>query len=249
MTKLVFRSLDEMTPSFTLLELIPDTHAWVKDRRGRFVCGNRLFYERFGINSMRGLVGRDDFDLAPADMAQRYRDDDNQVLKGSVITDRLELIGGADGGVEWFLTSKWPVHNPEGAILGSFGMSRHLNRSERRTVPYLDLNAPIAYIGEHFASNLSVKAIAKACNISVSTLERRFSKHLRKTPRQYIGEVRLDHARRLLLETDKSIGTVALETGFADHAHFTRTFTRQFGYTPSSLRHEAVSGDFRGQST
>lgn len=143
MTKLVFASLDDMAPSFTLLELIPDTHAWVKDRQGHFVFGNRLFYERFGISSMQGLVGRDDFDLAPADMARRYRDDDDQVLKGSVITDRLELIGGPDGSVEWFLTSKWPVHDPAGAIQGSFGMSRHLNRSERKTVSYRDLNAPI----------------------------------------------------------------------------------------------------------
>jgi len=240
MTKLAFDSLDDMAPCFTMLELIPDTHAWVKDRQGRFVFGNRLFYERFGISSMQGLVGRDDFDLAPADMAQNYRDDDDQVLQGRVITDRLELIGGPGARVEWFLTSKWPVYSPDGAIIGSFGISRHLNRSERKTVPYRDLNAPIAYIGEHFSSRLSVEAIARACNVSVSTLERRFRKHLKKTPAQYINQVRLDHARRLLLETDKSIGTVALETGFADHAHFTRTFTRQFGLTPSSLRREST---------
>jgi transcriptional regulator GlxA family with amidase domain len=70
----------------------------------------------------------------------------------------------------------------------------------------------------------------------VSALERRFKKHLKKTPHQYINEVRLDNARRLLRETDKPIGTIALETGFADHSHFTRAFTRRFGTAPSADR-------------
>lgn len=236
MTKLVFNSLTEAEGGFSLLESIPDTHAWIKTCSGEFVIGNRLFYERFSISSNQGLVGKTDYDLAPPDMATRYREDDDQVLKGSVITDRLELILGQDDSVEWFLTSKWPIHNHAGQIIGSFGISRHLNKSERQTIPFRDLNAPIDYIGEHFASRLSVHALAKACNISVSALERRFKKHLKKTPLQYINEVRLDHARRLLLDTDKPIGTIALETGFTDHSHFTRAFSRHFKLTPSQAR-------------
>ncbi len=236
MTKLVFTALEGMNASFDVLELVPDTHAWAKDLQGQFVLGNRLFYERFGISSTQGLAGKTDFDLAPADMAQKYVDDDKQVLQGRVITDRLELIGGPTEQVEWFLTSKWPVYSPAGDIIGSFGMSRHLNRSERRTVLFHDLNAPISYITEHFASKLSVDAIARACNISISALERRFRKHLGKTPRQYINEVRLDHARRLLVETEKPIGTIALETGFSDHSHFTRAYASAFSQTPSAER-------------
>lgn len=236
MTKIVFNSLIGAEQSFSLLELIPDTHAWVKSRSGVFVFGNRLFYQRFGISSMQGLTGKTDFDLAPADMAQRYREDDDQVLKGGVITDRLELILGQGDTVEWFLTSKWSVHDPEGNIIGSIGISRHLNRSERKAVPFRELGAPIDYIREHFASRLSVEALAKACNISVSALERRFKKHLEKTPLQYINEVRLENARKLLLETDKAIGTIAQETGFADHSHFTRAFTRQYKLSPSKAR-------------
>ncbi len=94
------------------------------------------------------------------------------------------------------------------------------------------MRAPIDYICQHFGSNLSVDSLAGACNISVSALERRFKKHLKKTPHQYINEVRLDNARQMLLETDKPIGTIALETGFADHSHFTRAFTGKFGVAP-----------------
>ena len=219
-----------------MLELIPDTHAWVKDRDGVFVFGNRLFYERFGISSMRGLVGKTDYDLAPADMAQHYCADDNRVLDGGAVTDRLELMPGKAKSLEWFLTSKWPVYSQVGDIIGSMGISRHLNHSERKLVSYQELSVPTDYIQEHFAGHLSVDELARACNLSVSALERRFKKHLKKTPHQYITETRLDNAKRLLLETEKSIGTIALETGFADHSHFTRMFRKHFGQAPSSLR-------------
>lgn len=241
MTKLVFDSLDRAEQNFAVLDLIPDTHTWVKDRRGLFVFGNRLFYQRFGMDSLAELTGKTDYDLAPEDMARRYRADDDHVLNGGAVTDRLELIGGGKS-VEWFLTSKWPVYNPGGTIIGTVGISRHLNRSERQAVPYRDLRAPIDYIREHFSSQVSVAELAAACNLSVSALERRFRKHLGKTPRQYITDVRLGHAQRLLVDTDKPIGTIALETGFADHSHFTRAFRRHSGRSPSEVRdHKPVS--------
>ena len=235
MTKLVFDNLEAIKQTFKVLELIPDTHAWVKDIDGRFIGGNSLFYQRFGFSSEQGLMNKTDFDLAPSDLAQRYRQDDKQVLAGNVMTDRLELIGGS-GNVQWFLTSKWPIYDLTGKIIGSFGMSRHLNREESKAIPYQELSAPINYIRQHFGERISVKALADACNLSVSALERRFRKHLDKTPHQYLTEVRLDQGLRLLQETDKSVGTIALETGFTDHSHFTRAFRRYFGGAPSSAR-------------
>ncbi|GMG87356.1 AraC family transcriptional regulator [Biformimicrobium ophioploci] len=222
--------------SLAVLELIPGTHAWAKDREGRFVFGSRLFFERFGFASMEALLGKTDYDLAPAEMVQSYRVDDELVLGGGVITDRLELILSGPETVGWFLTSKWPIYDPQGQVIGTFGISRSIDESETSALSYQDLRVPINYIGEHFASNISVAAIASACNISVSALERRFRKHLKKTPRQYINEVRLEHARSLLLKTRKSVGTIALETGFSDHSHFTRAFTKYFGLSPRDAR-------------
>lgn len=238
MTKLVFDSLVGAERNFAMMDLIPDTHAWIKDAKGRFVYGNRLFYERFGFPSLQGLLGKCDFDIAPSYLAEKYVSDDAFVLAGGIVTDRLELVlsGGSNG--DWFLTSKWPVYNSNDSVIGTFGIGRHLNRTEGTTNPFRELRAPIDYICRHFDDDISVESLASACNISVSALERRFRKHLKKTPHQYITEVRLDNARQMLLETEKPIGTVALETGFADHSHFTRAFVRYFGITPSKARKE-----------
>ena len=238
MTKLQYPTLVGAAQNFAVLDLIPDTHAWIKDLRGRFVYGNRLFFERFGITSLQGLLGKTDHDLAPAALADKYTSDDAQVLSGAVINDRLELILAQQQAGDWFLTSKWPIYNLQDTIIGSFGISRHLNKTEGTAIPFRELRAPVDYICQHFAGKLSVDELAAACNISVSALERRFKKHLNKTPHQYINEVRLDNARQMLLETDQSIGTIALATGFADHSHFTRAFTGKFGVSPSRERSE-----------
>ena len=236
MSNLIFQSLADAEQGFALLDLVPDTHAWVKDTRGRFAYGNRLFFERFGFSSLQALLGKCDYDIAPEHLAVQYTSDDAYVLEGGTVTDRLELILGPDGSGDWFLTSKWPIYNPSQAILGTFGLSRHLNKTEGTAIPFRELRAPVDYISQRFASPISVEALASACNMSVSALERRFRKHLGKTPRQYIVEVRLDNARQLLLETEKPIGTIALETGFADHSHFTRAFNRHFGESPRQAR-------------
>jgi AraC-like DNA-binding protein len=238
MTKLQYSSLAGAAQKFAVLDLIPDTHAWIKDTRGRFVYGNRLFFERFGISSLQGLLGKTDHDLAPAALADKYTSDDAQVLTGAVINDRLELILAREQSGDWFLTSKWPIYNLQDAIIGSFGISRHLNKTAVTAIPFRELRAPVAYICQHFASKLSVDELAAACNISVSALERRFRKHLNKTPHQYITDVRLDHARQMLLETDQPIGAIALETGFADHSHFTRAFASKFGVSPRRARQD-----------
>jgi len=136
------------------------------------------------------------------------------------------------------LTAEWPIYNPRDEVIASFGISRHLNRTEGTAIPFRELRAPVDYICQHFASSISVESLAGACNISVSALERRFKKHLGKTPRQYINEVRLDNARQMLLETQKPIGTIALETGFADHSHFSRAFVRQYAMTPRDARNQ-----------
>jgi len=236
MTKLKYSSLDGAEQHFAMLDLIPDTHAWIKNTEGRFVYGNRLFFERFGFRSLQGLLGKCDYDIAPASLAEKYCSDDAQVLRGSVVKDRLELIIGDNQTGDWFLTSKWPIFNLRERIIGSFGISRHLNKTEGTAIPFRELRAPIDYICQHFGSKLSVDSLASACNISVSALERRFKKHLNKTPHQYINEIRLENARQMLLDTDKPIGTIALETGFADHGHFTRAFNRKFGVTPRTAR-------------
>lgn len=236
MSKILINSLKDVLAGFPLLDVLPDTHAWLKDREGRFVAANTLFLRRFGYKQLEQLIGKTDIDLSPAHMADEYVRDDKRVLAGELVTDRLELINKQGEAATWFLTSKWPVYNYDNDIIGTFGCSRHLRQTEIAVTPFRDLNAPVEYIREHYMESITVAQLAKYSHISISALERRFKKHLGKTPRQYITGIRLDRARHLILETTESLGDIAQSTGFSDQSHFTRAYSQRFDVNPSTER-------------
>jgi transcriptional regulator GlxA family with amidase domain len=98
------------------------------------------------------------------------------------------------------------------------------------------IKTPVEYVRENFHRDLKIEALAKLAFISVSALERRFKKYLSKTPKQFINEIRLENARRMLIETRLPIADVAYRCGFSEHSYFSRQFRLMFGTLPSQLR-------------
>jgi AraC-like DNA-binding protein len=89
--------------------------------------------------------------------------------------------------------------------------------------------------------NICLEVLADVTHLSISALVRRFKKFLGKTPKQFINEVRLENARRLLIETDIAVATIANDTGFTDHSYFSRQFQKLFKQSPSAFRQEHCS--------
>ena len=79
-------------------------------------------------------------------------------------------------------------------------------------------------------------AIADQLGISVRQLERLFGRCFNTSPRRYYVELRLDRARKLLLQTEMSISEIAFASGFQSVGHFTRLYRKTFGTTPSAQR-------------
>ncbi len=94
-----------------------------------------------------------------------------------------------------------------------------------------------AYIQRHLASQiLTVCGIAHQFAMSESTLLRQLKRLTGLSPLQYLQEVRLDEARRLLENRAcDSIAQVALKTGYNDPRYFSRIFRQQFGKSPSDF--------------
>jgi AraC family transcriptional regulator, dual regulator of chb operon len=79
-------------------------------------------------------------------------------------------------------------------------------------------------------------ALARYCGCSPTHLARMFHLQLGKKPTQWIVDLRLTRASRLLCSTGLSITEVALESGFNNISHFHRCFSRRFGQTPFHYR-------------
>ena len=60
------------------------------------------------------------------------------------------------------------------------------------------------------------------------------------TPYQYVLQRRIDRAKRLLASENPSLTSMALELGFASHAHFTSAFHARTGMTPSAFRRDKI---------
>jgi len=86
---------------------------------------------------------------------------------------------------------------------------------------------------------LSSAEIAQEVGISTRQLERLFGKYLNSSPKKYFMELRLDRARKLLIQTEASVIDVAMSCGFESPGHFSRTYKAAFGVTPMAQKSRA----------
>ena len=91
------------------------------------------------------------------------------------------------------------------------------------------------YIDAHFADPLPLRELCDAAHLSGSYLIRAFKKRYGVAPHEYQTNRRIQHARARL-RAGAPIAQVALDTGFADQAHFQRVFKRMTAATPGQYR-------------
>ena len=89
------------------------------------------------------------------------------------------------------------------------------------------------------AGPLSLAEIAAAAGLSPAHFARRFKASLGIAPHRHLLRLRLERAKRLLRETDRSVAQVAFECGFSHQEHMTRFFGRLVGTTPAAFRRAA----------
>ena len=78
--------------------------------------------------------------------------------------------------------------------------------------------------------------VAEAVHLSPTHVNRLFRQVLGKSINQRLVEIRMERARHLLLDSTLSISQISSEVGFSSFSHFARTFSQNFGVTPSDYR-------------
>lgn len=99
------------------------------------------------------------------------------------------------------------------------------------------LTSACDYIKQNFQEPLTLEKIAAHVGISRSYLAQLFSTQLNRSVVEYIQTIRCDHAAYLLNTTSLPIIDIAMETGFNNRQHFTRTFGKLYGMPPHEYRH------------
>jgi AraC-like DNA-binding protein len=236
-----------------LFDCVEGVLVWVKDRQGRYCWVNRAFrlgYEaehpqRATAEELSRIIGKTDYDLSPAFLADQFRLDDEQVLAGNPVVNRIELVGPSEGEAAWHVTNKIPLRDRPGAIVGVAGLTRPLRPSEQEGAGAFPLGRVLAHLRDHHARPLTNEALAAVAHMSLRAFERNFRRSFHLTPQHYVRRLRLRMASRALVFTDQSLARVAQVCGFSDQSHFTREFRRHFGRTPRDYRaHYAQTDGF-----
>ena len=109
-----------------LLQNIPD-HIYFKDRQSRFIQVNPATVKQLGLNSPEEVVGKTDFDFFAHDVATVFYADEQEIMRtGKPIVDKEETKTFPDGTVTWVSTTKMPLKNEEGEVVGIFGIARDI---------------------------------------------------------------------------------------------------------------------------
>jgi len=102
---------------------------WLKDTESRFLAVNHAFIRSCGRQRAEEVIGKTDLDIWPRELAEKYADDDMEVMtRYSQITVEEPIFD--QGIVKWFQTFKTPVFDTDGKVLGTCGFA--LDITERK---------------------------------------------------------------------------------------------------------------------
>jgi PAS domain S-box-containing protein len=109
-----------------LMDYLPDA-VFFKDAEGKFVRINRTLAGWYGLSDPEKATGKSEADYAPKEFARATREAEKKILEnGMPLLDQEERIIGADGKHHWVATSKLPLRDESGAVVGILGISRDI---------------------------------------------------------------------------------------------------------------------------
>ena len=92
------------------------------------------------------------------------------------------------------------------------------------------------YVEEHYAEQIRLGTLASLAGMTPSAFSRYFRQHTGRTVVDYIVDIRLGHAARLLIDTTDTVSEICYQCGFNNLSNFNRTFRSRRGSTPRDFR-------------
>lgn len=121
----------ERTLVRSFLQHVPDK-VYFKDRQSRFIAVSTSMAVQHGFSHPDAMLGRTDFDTFTEEHAKQAFEDEQEIMRtGQPIIGKLEKETWPDGSITWALTSKMPLRDDAGTIVGTFGISKDVTEQKR----------------------------------------------------------------------------------------------------------------------
>jgi len=128
--------IEERNLLVTLMDNVPDM-IYFKDAESRFIRSNLAHARRIGVGAPDQLIGKTDFDIFGEEHARAAYEDEQAIIRsGQPLVAKEEMENFLDGHILWVSTTKMPLRNQHGQIVGTFGISRDIT-AHKQTVEAL----------------------------------------------------------------------------------------------------------------
>jgi len=116
-----------------LMNNIPD-HIYFKDLQSRFIRINHAHAQSFGFNDPKQVIGKSDFDFFTDEHAKQAFEDEQRIIQTGEHINLEEKQTWSDRQDTWVSTTKIPLHDKSGKIIGTFGISKDITKRKRAEV-------------------------------------------------------------------------------------------------------------------
>lgn len=141
------------------------------------------------------------------------------------LTQRANAEGEAEAPSEHDVPD---AHSLE-AIRRRNAKTQNINRDPR-------IQVVVDYLTPHLNEPFTIQSLSEMAQVSQTSFRRLFKAHTGKSPSDYIRELRMTSAARMLLTSNREIAEIGYQVGFSDANYFSRTFRQVFGVSPHQYR-------------
>ena len=232
--------LKEIDPNHNFLGILKEINGvsfFVKDKDFRLIFANPFFYRRLGLKSQKELLGKDDFQLFPEPLANKFRKDDEAIIREKLPKLGLvELFLNQQGTPSWYITNKFPIFDRRKRAIGIMGTVQKYEKVPVNHTRDKEMEMVIEELQESNEGTPSIAMIANQYGLSRRQLNRRFKEVTGLTPQQFSVQIRIEKACKLLKESNRSLTDIGYELGFCDQSAFTAQFRKRMSMTPRQYR-------------
>lgn len=221
-----------------LFDFLPSVYFYAKDAQHRYVGINQATLTNvFGLKDSSEIFGLTDADFQPIALAEAYHAEDRRVMNGKIaIPNEVWLVPHVRGTPQWFVSSKTPLFNADGNVVGLAGVMYPIKTPQEQENYFMELTPVVNFIDANFTCPVSMSEMAEMAGLSTTHFNQRFKAIFQMSPTAYVLSRRIQLAQKLLVESNKTISQVGAAVGFYDQSHFTKRFKRLVGLTPNAYR-------------